>query len=138
MRIRLEGAPPLRLKLHLDAVEVSGGYVLLEAMNIRSIGPNLELAGEADPSDGLLDVVLISEDEKQKLAEYLTARIAGQAAPARFSSRRVRRMRIESDDEVRVRIDDDVWPKHGEHPPFAPMVIDVAMHSEKLEILAPT
>ena len=136
MKIRLEGARPLPLKLRLDGIELTGEYVLLEAMNIRSIGPNLELAPDADPGDGMFDVVLAGPDEKEQFADYLARRIAGKTGPLRLSSRRVRQMRIESD-EVRVHIDDDVWPKHGEHPPFAPLIIDVAMHPENLEFLIP-
>jgi diacylglycerol kinase family enzyme len=136
MKIRLEGAAPLPLKLRLDDAELAGEFVLLEAMNIRSIGPNLELAPDADPSDGTLDVVLVSHDEKNRLSEYLERRIAGKKEHPRLDCHRVRHMRIESD-ETRVHIDDEVWPEHGEHPPFAPMIVDVAMHPEKLEILIP-
>ena len=136
MKIRLEGAAPLPLKLRLDGAELAGEFVLLETMNIRSIGPNLELAPDADPSDGTLDVVLVSNDEKDRLSEYLARRIAGSKEPPRLASRRVRHLRIECD-EMRVHIDDEVWPEHGEHPPFGPMIIDVAMDPEKLEILVP-
>jgi diacylglycerol kinase family enzyme len=136
MKIRLEGAAPLSLKLHVDGMERAGAFVMLEAMNIRSIGPNLELAPEADPGDGLLDVVLVTEQEKAQLDAYLTSRIAGHTAHPQLPTYRARQLRIESD-EIRVHIDDDVWPKHGEHPPFVPMIIDVTMHPEKLEILVP-
>jgi diacylglycerol kinase family enzyme len=136
MKIRLEGAALLPLKLRLDDVEVTGEFVLLEAMNIPSIGPNLELAPDADPSDGTLDVVLVSDDQKTRLSEYLARRIAGKKEHPRLDTHRVRHMRIECD-ETRVHIDDEVWPEHGEHPPFAPMIIEVAMHAEKLEILIP-
>ena len=136
MKIRLEGTPPLPLKLRLDDLELSGDFVLLEAMNIRSIGPNLELAPEADPSDGALDVVLVSNDDKNKLSEYLARRIAGHKEHPRLPSRRVRHLRIECD-EMRVHIDDEIWPEHGQHPPFAPQIIDIAMHPDKLGILVP-
>lgn len=136
MRIRLDGSRPLALKLNLDGVDLSGEYVLLEAMNIRSIGPNLRLAANADPGDGLLDVVLVAYDERARLSAYLTERITDGSDAAQLPARRGRQLRIESD-EVRVHIDDDFWPAHGEHPPFSPMIIDVTMHSESLEMLVP-
>jgi diacylglycerol kinase family enzyme len=136
MRIRLDGSRPLALKLNLDGVDLSGEYVLLEAMNIPSIGPNLRLAANADPGDGLLDIVLVAYDERARLSEYLTERIADGSAAAQLPGRRCRQLHIESD-EVRVHIDDDFWPAHGEHPPFSPMIIDVTMHSESLEMLIP-
>lgn len=136
MRIRLEGAKALPLKLTLDGIDLSGEYVLLEAMNIPSIGPNLRLAQAADPGDGMIDVVLLAYDEREKLCDYLTERLAGTSDAPHLTVRRGRHLRIESD-EVRVHIDDDIWPEHGEHPPFSPMIIDVNLHSENLEILVP-
>ncbi len=47
-----------------------------------------------------------------------------------------RHLHIECD-ELRLHIDDDVWPSHGEHPPFSPMIIDINLHSESLELLVP-
>ena len=136
MRIRLDGARPLALKLNLDGVDLSGEYVLLEAMNIRSIGPNLHLASDADPGDGLLDIVLISYDEREKLTTYLSERIAGTSGALHIPSRRGRELHMECD-EMRLHIDDDIWPVHGEHPPFSPMIIDLTVHPEGLEILVP-
>ena len=136
MKIRLDGAAPLALKLRLDDLEVAGEFVMVEAMNIRSIGPNLELAPEADPTDGTLEVVLVPDDEKGKLSDYLAGRIAGKKDHPRLPCHRVKHLRIECD-EMRVHIDDEVWPEHGQHPPFGPMIIDVTMHPENLEILIP-
>jgi diacylglycerol kinase (ATP) len=137
MRIRLDGARPLALKLNLDGVDLSGEYALLEAINIRSIGPNLHLAPDADPGDGLLDIVLVAHDEREKLTAYLSERLAGNSGALHIPSRRGRELHMECD-EMRVHIDDDVWPEHGEHPPFSPMIIDVTVHSESLEILVPS
>ena len=44
--------------MRLDAEELSGDYVVLEALNIRYIGSNLNLAPRADISDGFLNLVL--------------------------------------------------------------------------------
>lgn len=136
MSIRLEDARPLPLKLRLDGVEYAGDYVLLEAMNIASIGPNLELAPDADPGDGLLDVVLLDHREQEQLREYLARRLRGRAEPPRLPTHKVRRMRVECD-ELRVHIDDDIWPEQGEHPPYSPMIFEVGIHPEKIEILVP-
>ena len=137
MRIRLEGARSLPLKITLDGADLTGEYVLLEAMNIRSIGPNLQLAADADPGDGLIDLVLVADHEREKLSRYLAERIAGKSGVPQLSVRRGRHLRIESD-EVRLHIDDDIWPEHGEHPPYSPMIIDVELHSESLAILVPS
>ncbi|HTR58625.1 MAG TPA: diacylglycerol kinase family protein [Casimicrobiaceae bacterium] len=70
---RLERAPLLRCKASLDGKDVSGDYVLLEAMNIRSIGSRLALAPDADPGDGLLDLVAVSSTNAKKLRKHLAA-----------------------------------------------------------------
>src|SRR5438093_9686122 len=40
-------------------------------MNIRFIGPNLKLFPMADVSDGLVDVLLVSEKQREQFADYL-------------------------------------------------------------------
>jgi diacylglycerol kinase family enzyme len=136
LKIRLEGCQAIRLKMALDGRDLSGDYVLLETMNIRSIGPNLSLAPAADCGDGLLDIVLVPDHEREKLTRYLTELIAGKKLFPDLTVHRGRYLRIECD-ELRVHLDDDVWPSHGEHPPYSPMVIDISLHSESLEIVVP-
>ena len=136
LKIRLEGCQAIPLKMALDGRNLSGEYVLLEAMNIRSIGPNLSLAPDADSGDGLLDIVLVSDHEREKLTRYLTELIAGKKLLPDLTVHRGQHLHIECD-ELRVHIDDDVWPRHGEHPPYSPMIIDISLHSESLEIVIP-
>ena len=40
-------------------------------MNIRSIGPNLFLAPHADPGDGLFNVALVREEERDAFVDYI-------------------------------------------------------------------
>lgn len=61
----------------VDGRSLSGNYLLVEVMNTRSIGPNLELAPLADPGDGQFDVVLMSEDQRSKFLEYLSGKAEG-------------------------------------------------------------
>jgi diacylglycerol kinase family enzyme len=136
MKIRLEGSPAIRLKVALDGHDLTGDYVLVEAMNIRSIGPNLCLAPDADPGDGLLDVVLVSDGERGKLSDYLAEQATRKKTSPKLPVHRGRHLHVECD-EIRIHIDDNVWPNHGEHPPYSPMIIDVSLHSESLEMLVP-
>ncbi len=66
-----------RLRLRLDGQERSGAFLMVEALNIGRVGPNLLLAGAADPGDGELDVLLVGEDERRALADYLDAQVGG-------------------------------------------------------------
>jgi len=76
LKDRLPSCPAKPLQLTLDGQDLSGEYVLLEAMNIKSIGPNLHLAPDADPGDGLLDIALLANGEQHQLNSYLSDCIA--------------------------------------------------------------
>jgi diacylglycerol kinase (ATP) len=51
--------------------EWHGTASLIEVMNMPRIGPGLELAPSADPSDGLLDMVIVAEADHEALRRYL-------------------------------------------------------------------
>lgn len=63
----LREAPARQFELTLDGRDLSGEYVLVEALNFGAAGPNLRLAPQASPSDGLLDLVLIDEEAREAL-----------------------------------------------------------------------
>ena len=136
LRTRVESCRSHEMKVTVDDRDLSGKYILLEAMNIRSIGPNLSLAPDADAGDGFLDIVLVSDHDREKLTRYLTERIIDKNHSPELTVHRGRHLHIECD-ELRIHIDDDVWPSHGEHPPYSPMIIDASLHSESLEMLIP-
>lgn len=66
---------PHECKLTIDGKDHSGVYLLVEIMNIRSIGPNLFLSPNGDPGDGLFDVIMISKADKDKFAAYIENKI---------------------------------------------------------------
>src|SRR5690606_22791636 len=52
-------------------------YLMVEVMNIKSIGPNLELNPNGRTGDGDLDVVLIGEEQRAKLVSYICDKANG-------------------------------------------------------------
>lgn len=80
LRHRLQGRTPAPIRGTLDERDISGDYLLLEALNFPLIGPNLHLAPQADPGDGQLDVVLVPAIARSALDAYL-ARCLADAAP---------------------------------------------------------
>lgn len=48
-----------------------GNALLIEIMNISSIGPNLVLSPDAQTDDGLLDIVCIQEEQRDEFAAYI-------------------------------------------------------------------
>lgn len=72
---------PKDLAVTLDGQNLSGRYLLLEAMNTGLIGPNLCLAPRADPGDGYLDLVLLGEEERDFFSSYLAGNLEQEELP---------------------------------------------------------
>jgi hypothetical protein len=100
-------APAVDVQANLDGKDVSGRYVLFEAMNIGWVGPNLHLV-DADPADGAFDLVRVREDERSKLVDWLASQAKGAALPNPFPSLRGRNLRILQAD-FGIHVDDEVW-----------------------------
>jgi diacylglycerol kinase (ATP) len=94
-----------------DGTDLSGDYIAVEVLNIRFAGPNLPLAPQANPSDGLLDLVLVSETDRESLLAYTEDRLnlaSGQLPALRFTQARAVEMIAPAG--VRLHIDDRNWP----------------------------
>ena len=100
-------APPVELNAVLDGQDISGRYVLFEAMNTGWVGPNLHLA-EANPADGALELVLVRDDERALLVDWLSARERDAAHEHGLPSVRGRSLRLVQRD-FGVHVDDEVW-----------------------------
>jgi diacylglycerol kinase family enzyme len=77
-RDALGALKPRRCTVTLDGTSMTDDFLMVEALNMRAVGPNLELA-EADPSDGRLSVVVATEAHRGEIDEYLRALDAGDA-----------------------------------------------------------
>lgn len=65
-----------RYQLTLDGRDLSGAYLWVEVLNTPATGPRLKLAPDADPGDGLLDVVCIKESDRDNLLTYAKGLLA--------------------------------------------------------------
>lgn len=63
-------------QITLDGEDISGTYRMFEVMNTKRFGPWIKLYPEADPGDGLLDVVRIRPDRDESLFRYVASLIA--------------------------------------------------------------
>lgn len=103
----LAGLLPRRCAIGLDGQALDGDYLLVEVLNIPSVGPNIMLARGADPSDGAFDVVLAGEAERAQLDHYLRERVAHRPATLGLPRYRARSIELSgwdllhADDEVR-------------------------------------
>src|SRR5207248_3312177 len=77
------------------ANNISGRYLLLEAVNLPYVGPNLHLEQDSQPGDGQFDVVLVTEAERDRLLYYLEHWQDNRERLAVLPTRRGRRLQIE-------------------------------------------
>lgn len=94
------------LSLSLDGQTIDGEFLLVEVLNICAVGPNLVLAPNADPSDGMLEVVMAREEHRVELDRYLRQRAEGRATPLELPTRRARSVEVYGWDEMHI--DDEV------------------------------
>jgi diacylglycerol kinase family enzyme len=119
--VRSSPARPWRVKV--DDRDLSGDYVMLEAMNIRRIGGAIELAPAAVATDGLLHVIAVRDDDREPFLAYLSQLRSG-AQPAPSFTRPARRIEIECAETV-AHIDDEPWPESGRTPADGRITITV-------------
>jgi diacylglycerol kinase family enzyme len=73
---------PVEWTIVADGVRRTDEFLLVvEILNIRSIGPNLVLSAEANPSDGLFCVVMAGEEHREEIARYLQDLLVGREPP---------------------------------------------------------
>lgn len=133
---RLESFSPRHIELSLDDQDLSGDYIMLEVMNICFVGPNLYIAPQSDPSDGLLDVVLITERERAALKKHLLSWRRGQLHAPAFPTHKGRHLRIAGYGNV-LHVDDEAWPPQDGRHHFVSEPIDIRAKPRALEVLVP-
>jgi diacylglycerol kinase family enzyme len=97
---------PRRSMLTIDGEAIAGDFLLVEILNIRSVGPNLVLSPDADPSDGYFSVVTASEDRREEVVSYLKDLIEGREGVLSLPTVRAQQIEIETVEDVHV--DDDI------------------------------
>ena len=133
MRSALYHCTSVPVRAMLDGRDISGRYLLLEAMNMSFVGPNLNLAARADPGDGRLDIVLVTERERDLLDRYLAAEERGDSRAAALPARRGRSLQIEWSGFA-VHIDDKPWPtRRRSHKG----TIEISLYGAGVEFLVP-
>jgi diacylglycerol kinase (ATP) len=136
MSKRLQKYKAKKMTVRLDGEDLSGDYLMLEALNIGHIGPNLNLAPKADINDGFLDVVLIAKGERSRLNGYFADLIEGSRVRANLTIRRGQHLQIEWESSP-VHIDDTAWPEDDEYIPVRLNAIHVNIQPAALVFLVP-
>ncbi len=135
LREDLRRCPPVSIRARLDGHELSGEYVMFEALSLPYIGPNLHLAPDSRPGDGWLNVVLVGRAERERLTEDLKSWQKEKPRLAVLPTRRGRHLVIDWTGFA-LHIDDEIWPEEHGAPPRSPASIDVRLEGS-VEMLAP-
>ena len=88
--------------LIIDGKKISKTFLMVEVLNMRSVGPNLLLAPDADPSDGFFDVITAEPSHRTQLMSYLEDRVQGKEATLSLPRVRAREVVIEGCGELHI------------------------------------
>jgi len=127
---------PVELRATLDGEDISGRYVLLEALNLPYVGPNLHLGADSRPGDGHFEVVFVTEAERARLVQYLDQWQDNPQRLAVLPSRRGKRLRMEWTG-VPLHIDDKVRPTKADKPKAIAGPVEARIDGTTVEFLVP-
>ena len=137
-RLRDEAAQsePLEVAAKLDGKDISGHYVMLEALNLRYVGPNLHLAHDSRPGDGEFDVVMVTEAERPRLLHYLEHWQENRERLAVLPSLRGRRLQIEWTGFA-LHIDDKLKPSEDAKPKEMSGLVEARIDGATVDFVVP-
>jgi diacylglycerol kinase (ATP) len=101
-------------KIFTDEVDHSGKFLLAEIMNVRSIGPNLNLLPSADPGDGVFEIVLIAESQREAFANYVKSKLEGKEEHESFPSMKAAKIDIQWEGK-NLHVDDEIVTVEKNH-----------------------
>ena len=99
-----------RSRLTVDGESMTGDFLLAEVLNIQSVGPNLVLSADADPSDGYFSVVVATEEQRDDLVRYLKDLIEGREGSLSLPTMRGKEIDIDTSEDVHI--DDQIFRSH--------------------------
>jgi diacylglycerol kinase (ATP) len=133
----IHDAPARAWELELDGEDLSGEFLAVEVMNVREIGPNVPLAPDADPGDGLLDVALVAAGHREGLAAYLREREPDHHIPPPAMRRaRGSRLRMRFPEGCALHVDDELWPEGSAAGAQGDGILEVSRH--QVRVLQPS
>ncbi|MFC3444031.1 diacylglycerol/lipid kinase family protein [Sphingobium rhizovicinum] len=126
-RETLRTAKPIACTVEIDGRRFDGPWLLVEILNIGAIGPRLPFAPRADTQDKQLDILLVSEADRDAMvgwAEHFSG-----PPPARLETGCVVRLQASGlcprIDDRPIDMPDDAW------------TVEVALDDEPVTILVP-
>ena len=129
-------AEPVDVAARLDGRDISGSYLMLEAVSLPYVGPNLHLSPDSKPGDGQFTVVLVAKAERSRLIDYLENWKEDREELAFLPSLRGRRLQIEWTG-FPLHIDDRLLPSEVTKPKDMAGSIEARIGGCTVEFLIP-
>jgi len=136
LRRLAERAEPVQICAALDGEDVSGEYLLFEALNLRYIGPNLFLTADSTPGDGRFELIMVSEAERSRLLYYLDHWQDDRERLAILPSRSGSRLQVEWTG-FPLHIDDKLLPKTNAKPRRMAGMVEARINGAAVKFLVP-
>lgn len=129
LKTRAVDCEAVPIRATLDGRDISGRYLLFEAVNLMYVGPSLFLAPDSRPGDGSFDVVGVTESERDRLRNYLSSWRDNRQRLAVLPSHRGKYLQMRWDG-FELHIDDELLPADSG-------AIELSIDDAAVEFLAP-
>jgi diacylglycerol kinase (ATP) len=136
MKRAAEQAEAVDVSATLDGQDISGKYLMMEAMNLHYVGPNMRLALDGKPGDGEFEVVLVTEEERTRFVQYLEAWRENRERLAVLPSHRGKLLKIEWTG-FPLHIDDKLYPRKNPEPSEIAGVVEAKINGASVDFLVP-
>lgn len=106
--------PAETLKLITRSNVIEEECIMVEVMNIARMGPRLALSPDSDPGDGQFEVIIVTNEHRQKLIDFIDEVLEGNNPIFPIKSIRTNRLVLKSKGKV-MHIDDELTSYSGQN-----------------------
>lgn len=125
----VETAEPFQVEIAVDGEIFVGKFLLVEVLNLSLSGPALAIAFSAVPHDRMVDVVFLSENEREHMLEWLKR--DPDKTPPPVAVQKGSKVTLSWEDRP-LRVDDRVYLHPG-----SPTKVKIRFEPQSLKILVP-
>lgn len=104
--------------VRVDGEVVVGSFLLMEVLNTKAVGPRLQFAPEADPGDGLFEVVRVHERHDEGFLSYMSHMVTEKLDKlSSYETSQASRLEIEWTG-FNFHVDGEVRPSESKRPSY--------------------
>ncbi|HUU66417.1 MAG TPA: diacylglycerol kinase family protein [Methyloceanibacter sp.] len=124
----LTEAKPRPVSFVADGEKIAGDFIFVEVLNLGMTGPRVLISPSAEPGDGLLDIVYLTEDRREAMIDWLKS---GAANHPPLETRNAQKVTL-TWAHGPMRVDDEVYPA-----PDVPSEIIIEIEPHGLHVCVP-